>query len=746
MPLSNIVQVTTPLSADDLRIRRMTGREELGRLFSYELELLSPKANITLSDLLGQSITVHLQLEGERQRHFNGYVSRFSRAASSGRYTVYRATLRPWLWLLTRTSDCRIFQNSSVPDVLKEVFRAYGFTDFDEALSGSYEPKDYIVQYRESAFNFVSRLMEQAGIYYFFKHEDGKHVLTLADSYGAHETAPGYAEVPYYPPQPGERRERDHVDGWRVAEQIQTGRYMLNDYDFERPKASLQSKLSAPEANTDLEMYDYPGEYTQEADGDFYVRVRLEELQMQCEQVEGRGNARGLAPGGLFSLTGFPNERENREYLITSCAYDIEADDLESGAHAAHGASFRSSFTAIDSKVSFRSRRITPKPTIAGPQTAIVVGKAGEDIWTDQYGRVKVQFHWDREGKSDENSSCWVRVAQYWAGSRFGSIHIPRIGQEVMVEFLEGDPDRPIVTGRVYNGNNMPPYDLPANQTQSGWKTRSSKGGNPDNFNEIRFEDKAGEEQVFVQAEKDLEINVKNNESRTVGADRNKSVGGNETVSIGKNRTETVTGDESITITGGRTENVAADESITIGAGRTETVGADETISIGANQTITVGANRSKNVGANETVTIGGNRTETVASSETVSIGGPRTINIAAAEAINVAGGRTVNVAVAQATDIGAAHSLNVGGNQSISVGGARDQSIDGNDQLTVGKKLQITATDEVVIKTGDASITMKKNGDIVISGKNITVKGSGKVNVKADGDVALKGSKIAQN
>jgi type VI secretion system secreted protein VgrG len=426
MSLANFAQVTTPLGDDVLRLRRMIGREELGRLFSYELELLGPDGELKLADLLGQPMTLHLTLADESVRYFNGIVSRFSRTGSSGRHAVYLATLRPWLWLLTRSTDCKIFQHMSVPDVITAVFRDHGLTDFDDSLTQSYEPWDYLVQYRESAFNFVSRLMEQTGIYYFFRHEDGKHTLVLADDYRAHESTAGYEEVPYYPPHSGEHRERDHLDGWVVAEEIQTGAYMLNDFDFTRPKASLQAKLKAPDPKTEFETYDYPGEYGDASDGEFYVRVRLEEQQAQAEEVNGHGNARGLAVGALFSLTGYPRDDQNREYLITAASYSLEVEEYETGSSESAGPDYRCSFSAIESRTPYRLPRITPKPTIVGPQTAMVVGKAGEEIWTDEYGRVKVQFHWDRLGEADENSSCWVRVAQVWAGARWGAMHIPR--------------------------------------------------------------------------------------------------------------------------------------------------------------------------------------------------------------------------------------------------------------------------------------------------------------------------------
>jgi type VI secretion system secreted protein VgrG len=703
---------------------------------------------------LGQSVTVELTLENDGVRYFNGIVSRFARGAGIGRHAVYRATVRPWIWLLSRTADCRIFQNMTVPDVIKKVFRDLGLTDFDDALSGSYRSWDYVVQYRETALSFVSRLMEQEGIYYYFRHESGKHTLVLADSYSAHSAATGYEEVPYFPPEADNLRERDHLTHWSASEQIQPGAYLINDFDFTRPKASLQAKSADPRdhAHADMEYYDYPGEYAEAGDGETYAKARLQALLAQYEQGEGQGSARGLSAGNLFKLTQFPLDDQNREYLIVATELQIQNALRESGMNVE--SRVNAEISAIESRVPYRAAQLTPKPIISGPQTAIVVGKAGEEIWTDQYGRVKVQFHWDRVGKSNENSSCWVRVAQLWAGGRWGGIHIPRVGQEVIVEFLEGDPDRPIITGRVYNGDNKPPYDLPANQTQSGIKSRSTKGGNPDNFNELRFEDKKGEEQVYVQAEKDLKIYAKHDETRRIDNDRVKDIGKNETVTIGVDRTETVGSNEQITIGKNRTETVGANESITIGGDRTETVAKSETISIGTTRTETVGAAenvmiaaaRMHSIGGADVLNVGAAHTVTVGAVEAITVGGVRTVNVGAAQMINVAGSHSRMVGKDDAVTVGGSRTVKVAKDETITVAGARKHSVSKDETLNVGKKLVINVEDEISIVTGKAAITLKKNGDIVIKGKNLSLDGSGKVNIKAGADATIKGSNVRHN
>ena len=518
-----IFAVNSSLGEDALVFWRMTASEQLGRLFEFDLELFSEKPDIKLADVLGTNMTIRMELPHQQgTRYFNGFVTQFGfLGVHSVRYAVYRAKLSPWLWFLTRTSDCRIFQNKKVPDIIKEIFREQGFTDFEDKLSGDYREWEYCVQYRETDFNFVSRLMEQEGMYYYFTHENGKHMLVLADGYSSHGKFPRYDEVPYFPPDIHDHRRRDHLFEWFVSQQVQPGAYALNDYDFKAPRKNLRALLKQPKkhAQADFEMYDYPGEYVEPGDGNAYSKIRLQELLAQHEIAQGRGNAAGLAVGYLFSLSQCPREEQNREYLITSAVHRLESDEYESvPGLASAGKIYQGEITAIDAQQPYRAPRITPKPVVQGPQTAMVVGPKGEEIYTDQYGRVKCHFHWDRHDQADENSSCWIRVAQGWAGKKWGILYLPRIGHEVIVDFLEGDPDQPIITGRVYNGVNMPPYALPDNKTMSTLKSLSSKGGG--GFNEFRFEDKKGEEQIFLHAERNEDIRVKKDAFEWIGSER----------------------------------------------------------------------------------------------------------------------------------------------------------------------------------------------------------------------------------
>src|SRR5882757_7765403 len=617
------------LGPDQLLIKDATVREELGRLSMMDLDLLSPDENLALDDLLGRGFSLELVLDGDKSRFFHGIVAECSQTGRLGRYARYSARVVPWLWLLTRTSDCRIFQQKSVPDIIKAVFREHGTSDFKDSLSGSYSPRDYCVQYMETDFDFVSRLMEEEGIYYFFKHEQDKDTLVLCDSAGAHHATPGCEKVAYYPPSDNVVREEDIINHWLLSHSMQSGKLTHTDFDFIKPRTSLlaQAATAGTYPKSDAEVFAYPGGYLVVGDGTNYAKRRLEALQQQHERVVGSGNVRALAVGGLFTLENYPREDQNREYLVVATVHHFGGTDYESG--VSHGmADVTVSFDAVPSKQPYRSPLTTRRARVAGPQTAIVVGPGGEEIYTDKYGRVKVQFHWDRVGKRDENSSCWVRVSQAWAGKNWGSIHIPRIGQEVIVSFLEGDPDRPIITGRVYNAAEMPPYDLPANQTQSGIKSRSSKGGSPANFNELRFEDKMGSELLTIHAEKDQEISVEHDEAHSVGHDRTKSIVHDETTKVGHDRTETVGNNETITIGVNRTEKVGANETITIGANRT--------ISVGKNESATVALMRTHTVGINEAITVGAAQEIAVGAAQTITVGAMQAITVGAVQSTNV--------------------------------------------------------------------------------------------------------------
>jgi type VI secretion system secreted protein VgrG len=713
MPLTQenrLIAIDTPLGPDVLLLRGFTGHEAMSRLFSFELDLLSTDPEIKFEEIIGQNVTIRLVVGNDKERYFNGVINRFMQTGSDTGLANYRATMVPALWFLTRTADCRIFQNKKVPDIIQDVLKENGLTDVKTVLKATYEPRDYCVQYRETDFNFVSRLMEQYGIFYFFEHEEGKHTLVLADDLSAHQPCPEQPKVSWNP-QGSDNLDEDVITSLQWEETFRFGKYTVTDYNFETPSTSLQAEVKSQidvGGNGKYEIYDYPGEYGKKAEGDGIAKIRMEEEEAQYKVISGTGTARVFTTGYKFTLQDYVRKDVNGDYVLTQVQHVASVGNTYTtgGAGGGNEDDYSNSFTCIPAKRPFRSPQVTQKPMVQGPQTAVVVGKKGEEIWTDKYGRVKVQFHWDRYGEMNENSSCWVRVSQNWAGKKWGAMFLPRIEQEVIVEFLEGDPDQPIITGRVYNAELMPPYDLPANQTQSGLKSRSSKGATPDNFNEIRFEDKKGEEQLYIHAEKNQDIEVENDETHSVGHDRKKDIKNDETVSVGHDRSETVGNNETIKVENDRSESVVGNETISIGKDRIE--------SVEKNESITIGVNRTESVGKNEDITIGESRSENVGKNEDITIGESRTEQ--------------------------------VGKNEMVSIGGNRSLQVEKNNNEDVGKKFALVAGDEISLTTGDASIVMKKNGDIQIKGKNITIDGSGKITVKASGDLIMKGSKITQN
>jgi type VI secretion system secreted protein VgrG len=729
---SRLLFLNTPLGKDVLELIAFSGHEEISRLFHFHLDMISDNNAISAAQIVGKNVTFGVKLPDDTPRFFNGIVSCFSAGDEDrqGRRN-YWAEVVPWLWFLTRTSDCRIFQTKTAAEIIQQIFQDLGFNDYKLQLQGSPPQREYCVQYRETDFNFVSRLMEEEGIFYFFRHEDGKHTLEMANQKNAY-TDCQESEVDY-PRDVGTRAVKDHITSWEHRYEFRTGKISQTDYNFEDHPARNEptpSKLMMTSQSTTVkldniqkyEFYDYPGTYAKKDQGDAYTKVRMEEEEVEHDVVQAASTCRTFTPGGKFKIKShLSKSEEGKKYAIISIDHSaVEPGAYETGAPA--GDEYKNTFSCLPESVTFRPPRLTLKPVIHGAQTAVVSGPGGEEIYPDKYGRVKVQFFWDREGKSDDKSSCWIRCAQSIAGKNWGAIYIPRIGQEVVVHFLEGNPDRPLVTGVVYNADQMPPYALPGNKTQSGIKSRSSLGGSGANFNEIRLEDKKGSEQIMIHAEKNQDIEVENDETHWVGHDRTKTIDHDETTHVKHDRTETVDNNETITIHGNRTETVDKNESITIGGGRTENVAKDEGI--------TIAGGRTENVSKNESITIGGGRTENVAKDESITIGGGRTENVAKDESITIGGGRTENVAK----------------DESITIGGGCTENVAKNDSLTVGKVLAITAGDAITITTGKASITMKKDGTISISGKDISLTGSGKIVGKASKDMVLKGQKILQN
>lgn len=692
------IAIQTGLGADALLLTRFNLREQISRPFEIEADLaaIDPKADF--NKVVGHQATIRMELGGKGTRYFNGYVSRLVQLGNQGQFARYRATIVPWLWFLTRTSDCRVFQRMSVLDIAEEVFgkHRFGSEFYDLQTSGRYSKRRYCVQYRETDFNFVNRLLESEGIYYWFSHARNRHRLVLGDRIGASKPAPGFESLDYHEVEQGPVTGREVVTDWTVEKEVQPVNYDLKDFDFKKPSHPLKGKHEIPQEHgmARFAQYDYPGEYFEPGEANHYAQVRLEELQSRHEIVRGTTTAMGLCAGGVFELKAHPQVSQNRKYLITELRLTADAGEFASSGSGEPF--FTSSLEAIPAEIPFRPGRVTPKPVIQGVQTATVVGPPGEEIHTDEHARVKVQFHWDRYGKKDAESSCFVRVSQPWAGKGWGSQATPRIGQEVIVEFIEGDPDRPIIIGRVYNGENKPPYGKAG--VVSGLKSQTHKGAG---FNEMSMDDTAGAEEIKIHGQYDMNTVVEHDQTTTVH--------NNRTDKIDVDDSETVGNNQSLHVVSNRTKNVDVDQTVTIGANQTETVGGNETLS--------VGGHRTRNVAKNESINVGLMRSHTVGVNESITVG--------IAQEVTVGGYQSVTVGAMQTVSVGMDQSNTIGGAQTNDVSKDRTTSVGKNDSLKVAKKLTIDAGDEILIKTGGASIHMKKNGDIVIKGKNIKVKGT---------------------
>ncbi|WP_296653548.1 type VI secretion system Vgr family protein [Paraburkholderia sp.] len=559
MPTDRHVSVKCSGTSAELLFLRMMGADELGRLSEYRLEILSTSNDVTPAQMLGEDISVEVTLPGGGTRQFNGIVAAFRMTAAGrrayGSMARYEAMVRPRLWLLTRGSHYRFFHKKTVLEIVKSVLNDYD-VDVNDRTTATYKEREHCAQYRETDFAFVSRLLEHEGIYYYFEHGNGKNTMVLTDSGDMHSPIEHYATIAYDPAEEPVK-DRECIYQWRLGGELQTGFYETNDYDFEKPSRSLHQGLKARSTRTQpydpatYGMQEHLASYMDPGDSDHYARVRSEIHQARNEIIEGRATARGIWPGGQFKLSEHPVDGQNDSYLVVSASYEINSDTYVSTlALPAQPVFFDCGFTALRKSSQFRSERLTPRAIVSGLQTAVVVGESGEEISTDKYGRIKVQFHWEQLAKNSDASDvrCWVRVAQGWAGTQWGAFFLPRIGHEVLVEFIEGNPDQPLVTGSVYNASLMPPYDLPANSAISTVKSNTTKGGG--GYNEVRFMDTAGSEQLFFHAQKDHETWVINDALMNVGNDRHLKVKADEHVSVGGDRHDHVSGNQNTQVDG----------------------------------------------------------------------------------------------------------------------------------------------------------------------------------------------------
>ena len=698
-------RITAQLPADGLLFHTLTGTETLSRPFVLTAELLATDARIDRHALLGKPVTFSLPTDGLMSalspRYLNGKITRVavrSQELSGTRYAVYQLTVEPDLWPMRRDRNLRIFQSQTVPQIVQTLLKEYA-VNVETRLAGNYRVWEYCVQYQESSLDFISRLMELEGIYYFFRHEADKHTLVLCDAPDQHQAFPGYETIAYHVTQSGGVVTEEGISQWSLAESVTPGIYSTDDYDFRKPNAWMLQARQNPASPVpgSVDVYDWPGHFVDHSHGESYARIRQEVWQAEHHSVSGSGTATGIAPGFTFSIINAPHFSDNGEYLVTSATYDFAENSYASGdtGDSRHNISF----TVLPSSVTYRTPPETPWPKTHGPQTAKVVGPEGESIWTDRYGRVKVKFHWDRLAKGDDTSSCWVRVSSAWAGQGFGGVQIPRVNDEVVVDFINGDPDRPLIIGRVYNEASMPPWALPAAATQMGFLSRS-KDGTADTANALRFEDKAGEEQVWLHAEKNMDTEVENNETHSVGSNRTKTIGGNETTEVKKNRTETVDQNETITVHQNRTETVDGNETITVHSNRTETVDQNEKVRIGQNQSVTINGN--------QTLKVDQTKTETIALASMLNVGLAQNTNIGAAYVLNVGAGWMTNVGAMQMHNVAMKYSLNAG----------RDIA------LSAGTNAEFSAEDKITLVCGESMIVLEQNGTITISANKIKLVG----------------------
>ncbi|WP_449567306.1 type VI secretion system Vgr family protein, partial [Lelliottia nimipressuralis] len=699
--MSRTISLSSPaipylLGEPALVLSKLDGEEAFSTLYTWSITAKTPAnpaiswqsaSNIDIKALLGKEMTIEIELDGngldevsyvgKGTREISGVVQKARYIGRDANQAMYEIILRPWLHITELTSDFKIFQQKNVVDILDEVLGEYHYP-VEKRLSANYPKLDFQVQYGETDFAFIERLMEEWGIYWFFEHSDHKHKLILVDHVGAHRPyfSEAYHTISYVPDDP--KAGEEYIDHFHHQETIVSGSWLTNDYDFTRSRADI-SAIDTKPRNTvynQMEVFHWPGDYEQPSVGEMLAGVRMEERGAEGSRATGSGEIRGIVCGCNFTLTGYPLDKANREYMVLTSSLRITEVPQVSGVEIF---TYHCDFTVQPTSKIYRHPLTIKRPRTRGPQTAIVVGPPGEEIWTDEYGRVKVRFVWDRYGQNRESDSCWLRVSQAWAGNNFGGIYIPRIGHEVIVDFINGDPDRPLIIGSLYNNVTMPPWDLPVNSTQSGLISRTVGGGRT-NYNGIRFEDKPGQEQYWEQAERNMMRVTKNDESQTIGANAETVIGANRNVSVGANY--------------GKIVNANYDKSV--GANASEIIGASRSMSVGADYSKIIGGGYSNTIGLTYGLVVGLARTEAIGAANSLNIGGMNATNVGGANLINVGGYHAESVGGAWQTAAGGAATMVAGGAMSFGAGGVLTLS---------APTIKIIGSDKVIIQGGEVQI-----------------------------------------
>jgi type VI secretion system secreted protein VgrG len=664
----------------EIAVECFSAEESLSAPFEINLNLVSEN-KIELKSVIKNEALLTVAGNPE-DRHFHGVISNFMLTGQVGRFYTYQATVVPAVALLNHNKNYRVFQNASVKDIVIRILDENEISSdtYVFKLESHYHERRYCTQYGESDFRFICRILEEEGIFFFFEHSESAHTIVFSDTQGVLRPIGGEDGIGLHHDS-GMVAEKETIGSFAYHQGFCAGKITHSNYNFKRP--SLDLKLSEEGDNhKEQEIFEYPGNYGLPSEGLPKVKAHLEEVKAQEESAQGTSNCVRFIPGSTFSVCDHSFEELNQEYCLISVDHAGSQPNVY-GEYSGIGGDYTYSnhFTAIPASTVYRTRRTIAKPLVHGLQSALVTGPEGAEIHTDEYGRIKVQFHWDREGRNNERSSCWLRTSQPWSGNGWGLTSLPRVGDEVLVDFMNGDPDWPIVVGSVNNAASPALYKLPANKTQSGIKTRSTPGGGPDNFSELRFEDKKGSEEVYLQGEKDWNILIKNDKGQTVMRD--------ETLAVGNNRIKTV------------------------GSNQSEQIGANQMQTIGANKTETVAINKSESIGAAKELSIGGLYQVTVGAAMNETVGGAKTEQVVGAKVVMVGANMSESVTGTRSMDTGEMHSVSA-------------------------QKVIIEASDEIILSTGSASISLKSNGEIVISGSNILVNGSG--------TISIKGQKVTTN